>query len=167
MSRHRFDDDEPYVVIERHESSIAPFLIGAAVGAGLALLLAPRSGEATRGEIKRRALGVRRAARDAVSGVKDNMTGRFDDARRRVEERIDSARDAIDLRRRQFTRAVDAGRAAARETRSEMEERLAERKAAFATELAENRGSAEVETATEVSFGRPSRPAVSDDDTSI
>src|SRR5690349_16698261 len=62
MSRYDFDDDDRYVVIENHSAGVGPFLVGLAVGAGIALLFAPRSGEATRRDIKRRALRVRRAA---------------------------------------------------------------------------------------------------------
>ena len=113
MSRYTFDENEPYVVIERESAGIMPFLIGAAIGAGVALLLAPRSGAATRRDIKRRANRVRRAAENAVSDVTNNVTDTFSDARRRVEEQIDSAREAIDLKRRQVHRAMDAGRAAA------------------------------------------------------
>lgn len=132
MSRYTFDENEPYVVIERESSAgIMPFLIGAALGAGVALLLAPRSGADTRRDIKRRAMRVRRAAEGAVSEVTHGVTDTFSDARRRVEERIDSAREAIDLKRRQVHRAMDAGREAAREAREELEHRIAETKAAY------------------------------------
>jgi gas vesicle protein len=133
MSRYEFeDDDEPYLVIERHDGpSVAPFLVGLAVGAGLALLMAPRSGAATRRDIKRRARRVRRAAEQAVTDVKDGVTGTFEEARRRVEEQIDTARQAIDLKRQQVNRAMDAGRAAAQEARDELEQRIAETKAAY------------------------------------
>ncbi|NUO63939.1 MAG: YtxH domain-containing protein, partial [Gemmatimonadaceae bacterium] len=40
---YEFDDDEPYVVIERQSAGIGSFLVGAAIGAGLALLFAPKS----------------------------------------------------------------------------------------------------------------------------
>jgi gas vesicle protein len=150
MSRNSFDDDEPYVVIERHGSGIGSFLLGAAIGAGMALLLAPRSGAATRRDIKRRAMRVRRAAEQKVSDVTNNVTDTFSDARRRVEERIDSAREAIDLKKRQVSRAMDAGRAAAREAREELETRIAETKAAYGAGA---------------TVGRTSRAAVGDDDT--
>jgi len=44
------DDDEeyeaePYVIIERQDSAIGPLLLGIALGAGVALLFAPQSGE--------------------------------------------------------------------------------------------------------------------------
>ena len=151
MSRNSFDDDEPYVVIERQQGSgIGSFLLGAAIGAGIALLLAPRSGAATRRDIRQRAMRARRAAEEKVSGVTNNVTGAFSDARRRVEERIDSAREAIDLKKRQVHRAMDAGREAAREAREELEQRIAETKAAYGAGA---------------TVGRTSRATVGDDDT--
>lgn len=148
MSRYTFDEHEPYVVIERESSAgIMPFLIGAALGAGVALLLAPRSGAATRRDIKNRANRVRRAAENAVSDVTHNVTDTFGDARRRVEEQIDSAREAIDLKKRQVHRAMDAGRTAAREARGELENRIAETKAAY------NAGAAVARDRTAISDG--------------
>lgn len=130
MSRHESEENEPYVVIERHDSSVGPFLIGLALGAAAALLFAPRSGRATRRDIKRRALRVRRRAERVATDARDGVVDRFQDARRRVEEQIDSARSAIDLKRQQVHRAMDAGRAAAQEARDELEQRIAESKAA-------------------------------------
>ena len=93
MSRYEFDEDEPYVVVERHETSVAPFLIGLALGVGAMLLFAPRSGAATRRDIKRRAMRVRRAAERVATDVTDGVVDTFQDARRKVEEQIDSARE--------------------------------------------------------------------------
>src|SRR3954465_15767314 len=99
MSRYDFDN-EPYVVIEKHESAgVAPFLVGLALGAGVALLFAPRSGRAPRRDIKRRAMRARQAAEDAVTGVTDTVVDSFSEARRRVEDQIASARQAIDLKK--------------------------------------------------------------------
>jgi gas vesicle protein len=130
MSRYEFDD-EPYVVIERQSAGVAPFLIGLALGAATALLLAPRSGAATRRDIKRRALRVRRAAKHVASDVTDTVVDTFQDARRRVEEQIDTARQAVELKRQQVHRAMEAGRVAAHEAREELEQRIAETKAAY------------------------------------
>ena len=131
MSRYDFDDDERYVVIENHSAGVGPFLIGLAVGAGIALLFAPRSGEATRRDIKRRAMRVRRAAEKAASDVADTVSDSFNDARRRVEEKLDAAREAVDMKRQQVQRAMEAGRVAARQAREELENRIAETKAAY------------------------------------
>jgi gas vesicle protein len=131
MSRYDFDEHDAYVVIEKHDAGIGSFLVGLAVGAGVALLFAPRSGAATRRDIKRRAMRVRRVAEQKVTDVTDGVVDTFQDARRRVEEQIDSARQAIDLKRQQVTRAVEAGRVAADEARLELEQRIAESKAAY------------------------------------
>src|SRR5215470_10282658 len=101
MARYEFDDDDRVVFIEKQSPGFAPFLLGLAIGAGAALLLAPRSGAKTRREISRRVRRVQEAAEQAVSDATDRVTDKFEDAKKRVEEKIDSARDAIDLKKRQ------------------------------------------------------------------
>jgi gas vesicle protein len=111
-----YDDDEPYVVIEER-SDIGTFLLGIAIGAGAALLFAPRAGAEVRGEIKRR---VKRAS--------DGVAGTFHDAREAVEQRLESARIALEEKRQKVADAVAAGRAAARDAadvaRRDLHERL-------------------------------------------
>src|SRR5215467_1550812 len=131
MARYEIDDDDRVVVIERQSAGFAPFLIGLAIGAGAALMLAPQSGINTRRDLRRRARRVRRAAEQAVSDATERVTDTFDEARKRVEEKIDEARDAIDFKKNQVNRAMSAGRAAAREARAELEQRIAETKAAY------------------------------------
>jgi gas vesicle protein len=136
MSRYDedFDDEEGgYVIIEREKegSGVGAFLLGAAIGAGLALLFAPQSGRETRAAIKRKAKNAGDAATRVAHDVTDKVTDTFQDARRKVEEQIDSARAAIDMKRNQVKRAMDAGRAAADEARMDIEARLAETKAAY------------------------------------
>ena len=130
--RHHEHDDEPYIVIEKNSNDIGSLLLGVAIGAGVALLFAPRSGPETRREIGRRA----RQATDAVKGVAEEVTGQvvdtYEGARARVEEQIDAARTAIESKKRQVSRAMEAGREAAHEARAELEARLAETKAAYA-----------------------------------
>src|SRR5262249_59675829 len=64
--RHDFEDDQPYVVIEKQSGGggLGSFVVGLAIGAGLALLFAPQSGEATRRDLRRRARRAKRAARE-------------------------------------------------------------------------------------------------------
>jgi gas vesicle protein len=127
------EDDEQIIVIDRggEGSGIGTFLLGAAIGAGIALLFAPQSGAETRADIKRRARQARNAASRVAGDVTDRVTDTFQDARRRVEEQIDSAREAIQLKRDQVRDAMDAGRVAADEARFDLETRLAETKAAY------------------------------------
>jgi gas vesicle protein len=129
------EEDGHYVIIEREREAggggIGSFLLGAAIGAGIALLFAPRSGAETRADIKRRAGDAKDAASRVAQGVTDTVTDTFQDARRKVEEQIDSARDAVQAKTDQVRRAMDAGRAAADEARVDLETRLAETKAAY------------------------------------
>lgn len=124
-------DDEPAVIIERHSGGVGSFLIGVAIGAAAALLLAPQSGAATRRDIRRGARRAQRAARDLAGDITTRVSDTFDQARDRVEHGIDSARQAIDLKKRQVSRAMEAGRAAAQQARDELERRIAETKAAY------------------------------------
>ena len=126
-----YEDSDPYVIIEKNEGGVGAFLIGVAVGAGIALLFAPQSGAATRARIQRTARDARDRAQEYVGDARERVTERFNEARGQVEERIDAARRAIDLKRRQVTRAVHAGRAAAEEAREELERRIADTKSAY------------------------------------
>jgi gas vesicle protein len=124
-------DDEPAVIIERHSGGVGSFLVGVAIGAVAALLLAPQSGAETRRDIRRGARRAKRAAQDAAGDLQAKVTDTFDQARDRVEQGIDTARQAIDLKKRQVSRAMQAGRAAAQQARDELERRIAETKAAY------------------------------------
>ncbi len=124
-------DDEPAVIIERHSGGVGSFLLGVAIGAAAALLLAPQSGEATRRDLRRGARRARRAAETMAGDLSTKVSDTFDQARGRVEQGIDTARQAIDLKKRQVTRAMEAGRAAAQQAREELERRIAETKAAY------------------------------------
>ena len=122
MRRRREREEEvPYIVVERHEESgVAPFVLGALIGAGIALLFAPRSGRDTRESITQGALRLKEAAEDTVRTVQESVTGAVDNVRAQVGGGVDRARNAI-----------DAGRNAARESRAEMERRIREARAGF------------------------------------
>jgi gas vesicle protein len=131
-----YDDDEPYygepyVIVEKREAGIGPFLIGLALGAGAALLFAPQTGEETRRGIARRARRAREAAQDLVEDVSGTVADKFNEVRETVGERIDATLEAVDDKKRRVSNAFHAGRAAAREARGELEQRIAESKAAY------------------------------------
>jgi gas vesicle protein len=126
-----YDADEPYVVIEKTSGSVSSFVLGLAVGAGIALLVAPRSGEETRRDLRRRARQMRSAAQEAAEDFTDSMVDRYEHAKRTVEEKIETARQAIEMKRRQASEAIRAGREAANQARAELEARIAETKAAY------------------------------------
>jgi gas vesicle protein len=108
-------DDMPAIIIERSSSGIGSFLLGTLVGAGLALLLAPRTGEETRAEIRTGVRRLRERAEDTVRGVQDAVSHTLDNVKSNVGDRIDQARDAF-----------EQGRVAARETRDDMERKVRE-----------------------------------------
>jgi gas vesicle protein len=128
------DDDyepEPYVIIQEQESRVGLLLLGIVLGAGAALLFAPQSGEETRRGIARSARRAQGAAQDFVEDVSGTVADKFKEVRANVEERIEATFDAVDDKKRRVTNAFHAGRAAAREARGELEQRIADSKAAY------------------------------------
>jgi gas vesicle protein len=129
--RHDAHDDEPTIIIEKHGGGAGSFLVGLALGAGMALLFAPRAGTETRQLIGRRARDARDRARDMADDVTHQVSDQIERARGAVTDRVDRAREAVDLKRRQVRRAIDAGRTAAADARGDLERRIAETKAAY------------------------------------
>ena len=130
--QHHDHDGEPYIVIEKHSGGVGNLLLGVLIGAGVALLFAPRSGEETRRDIGRRARKAGDTVRGAAQGVGEQVVDTFETARFRVEEQIETARTAIEMKKQQVSRAVEAGRDAAQQARIDLERRLAETKAQYA-----------------------------------
>jgi gas vesicle protein len=118
----RDDDDMPYIVVERRNGGFGAFVFGALVGAGVALLFAPRSGRELRDDIADGARRIRDTAEGKVRDVQSAVNDTIESVRRQVSDRVDAARDAI-----------DAGRAAARESRADMERRIRETRAGYET----------------------------------
>ncbi|HYW51757.1 MAG TPA: YtxH domain-containing protein [Gemmatimonadaceae bacterium] len=132
MPRRDWDDDEQVIIVEESDASgLSAFLLGAMVGAGLALIFAPQTGAETRQSIRR---GARRAG-DATRRVGDKVTDALSQARADIESRIDSAKSSIDLKKVQVSRAVDAGREAAKAARQDLERRMSEQRAADASRI--------------------------------
>jgi gas vesicle protein len=132
----RDHDDLPYIVIEKHSGGgFGTFLWGALLGAGVALLLAPRSGEETQEEIRERVRRLREAAEDRVTGVRDSVNDSVSRTRDRIQDRIDTVRDTLESRADQARNALDEGRRAARDARSELQRRVDEARSAAADAL--------------------------------
>ncbi len=77
----------------RYPSGVLAFLLGGLAGAGVALLLAPHSGRATRDAVGRRV----RDGVDAARGVKERMVGRGrelkEEAGRAISDVLEAAGD--------------------------------------------------------------------------
>jgi gas vesicle protein len=83
--------------IERGSSSVVGFMIGAAIGAGIALLLAPDSGRETRRRLKDNARRWSSSMRDGI-----------DHARSRMGEVKEDVRTAVNTGRETFAREREA-----------------------------------------------------------
>ncbi len=127
MPRRDWDDDDQIIIVEESDSSgLTAFLLGAALGAGLALVFAPQTGAETRQSIKRQA----RKAGEVTRRAGEKVTDALSQAKADIESRIDSAKSSLDLKKTQVSRAVDAGREAARAAREDLERRMAEQRTA-------------------------------------
>ena len=92
-------DEVPYIVIERGGGQTGSFILGALLGAGIALLLAPKSGKETQEDLK--AHGRR---------LKETAEERIRDAQKRLEERLEAAREGVQTRIDGVKEAVESGR---------------------------------------------------------
>jgi YtxH-like protein len=85
----KLSDREIILLEPESPSGLKWLMIGAALGAGLALLLAPASGEETRRQLGRRARKIRQAAENAI----DELHERFDSLRGSAEHDEEEAEE--------------------------------------------------------------------------
>jgi gas vesicle protein len=129
------DNDIPYIVIEKRQTSFAAFIWGAALGAATALLFAPKSGEETQQDIREGVKRLRDEAETRITSIRGDIERRYDATREEVGERIEAARGELVARKEQAERAVRAGREAAKKARTDLEKRVEETKAAYRGEM--------------------------------
>jgi len=103
------------------------FLIGGFVGASVALLFAPKSGEETRRFLEGKyregteTLNQRVAeGRQYVGNVKEDFAGK-------VESTIDAGKETVARQKDQLTSAIEAGRKAYQEEKSKLTEETGEK----------------------------------------
>ncbi len=113
------NDDREVVVIREGDAGVRWFLLGALLGAGAALLMAPASGEETRRRLSRQARRVRARTEDLVDEFGERVRTGAGRVREEVEERVEDLRSDIG----EFGDAVRGAGASARE---ELERRLAD-----------------------------------------
>lgn len=103
-------DEQRTVVIQKDKGSeVGAFVLGALIGAGVALLLAPGSGEDTQQRLREQARRLKDLTEDRVRGIRGDLGAR-----------VESAKDA-----------VEQGRQIAAGARTELEEKLQRSKAAY------------------------------------
>ena len=130
-------DQQPYVVVERRASGAVAFICGALVGAGVALLLAPKSGRETQAELREGARRLREGAGERLTDFRDTMGEQYDRTREGMGTRVESFRRSVADRQKKAEEAIKAGKDAARQARSDLEARVADSKAAYRAALAD------------------------------
>ncbi|MGH7703969.1 MAG: YtxH domain-containing protein, partial [Gemmatimonadales bacterium] len=114
----REDEDREVVYVERaDDSTLKPLLVGLLIGAGLALLFAPQSGEETRRGLRRRMRKLRAMTEEKVDELGERL-GQF----RAGKDEETPGRAAV-------VGAAEGGRPAGSSAREELERRLAEARA--------------------------------------
>ncbi len=134
MARQDEYDDDRVVIVGRDNSSngLGMMLLGLAIGAGAALLLAPASGEETRAKLQREARRAGRRVKDVTDAFGDQVSDRVGRTRSRFSEQVDRARNAVDSRVNAVGEAFEAGRDAVDDTRADLERAVADAKRAYA-----------------------------------
>jgi gas vesicle protein len=94
------------LITNKRYSIVVPFLVGGVVGAGLSLLLTPKSGKEVREDLKRLANN----SRDRVSMAIDKGKGFYNDTRERVSMAIDKGKGLYDDSIARVSVAIDKGR---------------------------------------------------------
>ena len=131
------ENQQPYVIVEKHGSGLAGFVLGAAVGAVTALLLAPKSGRETQADLREGARRLREGAEERYGDLRGSVERGYDRARGEIEDRVETVRESVRDRRDRAEEALKAGKEAASRARSDLEARVAESKAAYRAALEE------------------------------
>ncbi len=99
----------------------AIFLVsGAAIGAGIALLLAPASGEKTRKEIVDSSRKIRRRAEDLAADLTRNVSGMVDRIGESTEEILERGKDLAEDRKKALLSVIEGGVAKLEEERKKL-----------------------------------------------
>lgn len=101
MHEEDLEDDLPTGGEFDTTSFLTGILVGAAVGAGIALLFAPASGDDTRRLIRRRARALEKDASRSWGTARDEARRQFKDKKEALRERLaqglDRVEDALDV----------------------------------------------------------------------
>ena len=89
-------------------SGIVGFVLGAIVGAGVALLLAPATGADTRRRLGQTANRLGSQMKDGVDQAKEHVDGLVDDAKEQLGGLKDDVRTAVTTGREAFARERDS-----------------------------------------------------------
>ena len=130
-------EEQHTVIIEKgRRTEIGAFVVGALVGAGIALLFAPGSGAATQQRIREHAQKLKELTGERVRGLREDLGTRMDSAKGVVAQ----------------------GRQLASEARGELEEKLERSKAAYRAGI----DAARAESRRQLAEGESPQPSEAD-----
>jgi len=119
------EDSFEFAPVEREPFDAGMFLAGvltgAAIGAAVALLFAPQSGEEMRHEIADAGMHLKDRVSSSYSSVADRTSSTVEEARSALGEWVSHTRQALDDTRQRLDEAVDAGRTAYAEKKTELD----------------------------------------------
>ena len=118
-------DSEVFIVEPDRGSGLGWFVVGAALGAGLALLFAPASGEETRRRLRREAGKLKDRAEDVI----DDLSYEYDRVREDVEEKVDEVKEKVTGAARSLVDEARSRKTSVSAARDELERRLADARA--------------------------------------
>ena len=90
------NEKEPLEIDGKSSSGAGAFVLGALLGAGLALLLTPRTGHEIQKRIKEKAEQLRKSAKDNLAGQGQTLETRIDDLRDGIESQIRLVKDIVE-----------------------------------------------------------------------
>jgi gas vesicle protein len=90
---------------DNRTDALTAFLLGAVVGAGVALLLAPQTGEETRKKLGDTARGLREGLDDKLKTVRDDLDDKLKTVRDEVKSRASDVKTAVGAGRDAYARA--------------------------------------------------------------
>lgn len=94
--------------------------VGALIGAGVALLLAPRTGEETRELLRERGTDLARRAQERGSELARRAQETMDGAQHKAHDLLGRSREVVEEKSAQLRAAFEAGRSAMREEISKL-----------------------------------------------
>lgn len=112
--QYEYDDEMQYVSRASGKSVITGLLIGGLIGAATALLMAPRSGEETRAEIRNKAMEYRDRTRDVVNETMSQAKTKAQELKEGVVEKADEMKNrgkqTVNQKLDQVSQAAEAGK---------------------------------------------------------
>ena len=109
---------------EDYKKVALAFLIGGAVGAGIALLYAPQSGRDTRKDIAKTARRVKKETVNLVEDAVDSINDFASDVKDRVSDIIDRGKDLSDDAKKEVLRNLEQGQKVIEKQRKKVIEAL-------------------------------------------